>query len=114
MLRSPVISGVFVAKQDIYQLTFFPIWTKTGWIFNRNIKIILSNKNEKKIQNEIGKVVGPEERTCSAYNMGIPASWTEVSRVSPFPALGSSGSGLTNNLQHHIKSSAFIFNFSIG
>jgi hypothetical protein len=28
--------------------------------------------------------------------------------------LGSSGSGLTNNLQHHIKSSTFIFNFSIG
>jgi hypothetical protein len=29
-------------------------------------------------------------------------------------ALGSSGSGLTNNLQHHIKSSTFIFTFSIG
>jgi hypothetical protein len=28
--------------------------------------------------------------------------------------LGSSGSGLTNNLQHHIKPSTFIFNFSIG
>jgi len=29
-------------------------------------------------------------------------------------ALGSSGSGLTNNLHHHIKSSTFIFNFSSG
>jgi hypothetical protein len=29
-------------------------------------------------------------------------------------ALGSSGSGLTNNLQHRIKSSTFNFNFSIG
>jgi hypothetical protein len=46
--------------------------------------------------------------------MGIPASWADVSRVSSFSALGNSGSGLTNNLQHHIKSSTFIFNFSIG
>lgn len=44
--------------------------------------------------------------------MGIPASWADVSRVSSFSALGSSGSGLTNNPQHHIKSSTFIFNFS--
>jgi len=46
--------------------------------------------------------------------MGISASWADVNRVSSFSALGSSGSGLPNNIQHHIRSSTFIFNFSIG
>jgi hypothetical protein len=46
--------------------------------------------------------------------MGIPASWADVSSVSSFSALGSSGSGLTNILQHHIKFSTIIFAFSFG
>jgi hypothetical protein len=50
----------------------------------------------------------------TATNKSIATSGADGSRVSAVSAFISSGSGLTNNLQHHIKSSTFISIFIIG